>query len=114
MAAALREANADQPVGPAGRPGAGATLRVEGRVRDPRAFASVVVARRNGLPLTLSDLGELSEREREPDSWPASTASSDQLQRLQAAGRQHRQDRRRRQEGHRGAAQEPAQRRRTA
>ena len=37
-------------------------------MRDPKAFADVVVARRNGLALRLADLGQLSEREREPDS----------------------------------------------
>jgi multidrug efflux pump subunit AcrB len=68
VAAALREANADQPVGLLADRHLETTLRVEGRIRDPRAFASVVVARRNGLPVLLSDLGELSEREREPDT----------------------------------------------
>ena len=43
-------------------------LRVEGRVRDPKEFANLVVARRGGLALTLGDLGTLVEREREPES----------------------------------------------
>jgi multidrug efflux pump subunit AcrB len=43
-------------------------LRVEGQVKDPKQFANVVVARRGNLVLTLSDLGTLVEREREPDS----------------------------------------------
>jgi len=43
-------------------------LRVEGRVRDPRQFENVVVAKRGNLSLTLADLGTLVEREREPDS----------------------------------------------
>ncbi|HEX6720542.1 MAG TPA: efflux RND transporter permease subunit, partial [Burkholderiaceae bacterium] len=47
---------------------ADALLRVEGRVRDPRQFADTVVGRRGNLPLTLSDLGTLVEREREPES----------------------------------------------
>jgi len=68
IAQALREANADQPVGLLSDRTQDALLRVEGRVRDPRQFEGVVVARRNGLPLTLADLGTLSEREREPDS----------------------------------------------
>ncbi len=37
-------------------------------MRDPKQFADVVVARRDGLALTLGDLGTLVEREREPDS----------------------------------------------
>ncbi|HYJ97224.1 MAG TPA: efflux RND transporter permease subunit, partial [Burkholderiaceae bacterium] len=65
---ALREANADQPVGLLSDKNADALLRVEGRVRDPRQFADTVVGRRGNLPLTLADLGTLVEREREPDS----------------------------------------------
>jgi len=68
IATALREANADQPVGLLSDSAQDALVRVEGRVRDPRTFADVVVAHRNGLALRLGDLGTLSEREREPDS----------------------------------------------
>jgi multidrug efflux pump subunit AcrB len=68
IATALREANADQPVGLVSSTVQDALLRVEGRIRDPRAFADVVVAHRNGLPLRLGDLGQLVEREREPES----------------------------------------------
>ncbi|MBB4844970.1 multidrug efflux pump subunit AcrB [Paucibacter oligotrophus] len=68
IASALREANADQPVGLLSDRYADAVLRVEGRVRDPKQFTSVVVARRGSLVLTLGDLGTLVEREREPDS----------------------------------------------
>jgi multidrug efflux pump subunit AcrB len=68
IATALREANADQPVGILSDNTQDALLRVEGRVRDPRQFENVVVARRNGLALTLRDVGTLVERERESDS----------------------------------------------
>ncbi|WP_326538343.1 efflux RND transporter permease subunit [Pseudorhodoferax sp.] len=68
IASALKEANNDQPVGLLSDHNRDALLRVEGRVRDPRLFEQVVVARRNGLSLTLGDLGQLVEREREPDS----------------------------------------------
>ncbi len=68
VAAALRAANADQPVGLLSDRTQDAILRVEGRVRDPRDFASTVVARRGGLALTLGDLGTLVEREKEADS----------------------------------------------
>ncbi len=68
ISAALREANADQPVGLLSDANADAILRVEGRVRDPKQFAEMVVARRGSLVLTLKDLGTLVEREREPDS----------------------------------------------
>jgi multidrug efflux pump subunit AcrB len=68
IATALREANADQPVGLLKDATQDTLLRVEGAVRDPRQFEQLVVARRNGLPLTLGDLGQLVEREREADS----------------------------------------------
>jgi len=68
IATALREANADQPVGLIKDSVQDTLLRVEGRVRDPKEFARLVVARRNGLALTLDDLGTLVEREREADS----------------------------------------------
>ncbi|OYU99437.1 MAG: nodulation protein NolG, partial [Burkholderiales bacterium PBB5] len=68
IATALKEANADQPVGLLSDGTQDALLRVEGRVRDPREFANVVVAKRGGLALTLADLGQLVEREKEADS----------------------------------------------
>ena len=68
IATALREANADQPVGLVSDPVQDTLLRVEGRVRDPKQFEGVVVARRNGLALTLGDLGTLVDREKEADS----------------------------------------------
>jgi multidrug efflux pump subunit AcrB len=65
---ALRDSNADQPVGILSDVNQDALLRVEGRVRDPRQFADLVVAKRGNLSLTLGDLGTLVEREKEPDS----------------------------------------------
>ncbi len=68
IAKALAEANADQPVGLLSDQTSDAILRVEGRVKDPKAFGNMVVARRGNLALTLNDLGTLVEREREQDS----------------------------------------------
>ncbi len=68
ISAALAQANADQPVGLVSDPLQDALLRVEGRVRDPRQFEQIVVAKRGNLSLTLADLGTLVEREREPES----------------------------------------------
>ena len=68
ISAALAAANADQPVGLITDNTQDALLRVEGRIRNPRQFESVVVAKRGNLSLTLADLGTLIEREREPDS----------------------------------------------
>jgi multidrug efflux pump subunit AcrB len=69
IASALAAANADQPVGLVSDRTQDALLRVEGRVRDPRQFENLVVAKRGNLSLTLADLGTLVEREREPDSY---------------------------------------------
>jgi multidrug efflux pump subunit AcrB len=68
IATALREANVDQPVGLLSDAKRDSIVRVEGRVREPRQFAELVVARRGALALTLGDLGTLVEREREPES----------------------------------------------
>ncbi|MBI5257032.1 MAG: efflux RND transporter permease subunit [Burkholderiales bacterium] len=68
IATALREANADQPVGLLSDPVQDTLLRVEGKVRDPKQLEGVVVARRGSLSLTLADLGQLIEREKEADS----------------------------------------------
>jgi multidrug efflux pump subunit AcrB len=68
IATALREANADQPVGLLSDPVQDKLLRVEGRVRDPKQFENLVVARRGNLALTLADLGQLVEREKEAES----------------------------------------------
>jgi multidrug efflux pump subunit AcrB len=68
IAKALAEANADQPVGLLSDQTSDAILRVEGRVKDPKSFGQMVVARRGNLALTLNDLGTLVEREREQDS----------------------------------------------
>ncbi|WP_343637182.1 efflux RND transporter permease subunit [Roseateles sp.] len=65
---ALNAANTDAPVGLISNHYDDAMLRVEGKVKDPKQFANVVVARRGDLALTLGDLGTLSERERELDS----------------------------------------------
>ena len=68
VAAGLRDAHADQPVGLLSDATQDAILRVEGRVADPRQFADMVVAQRNALPLRLADLGRVVEREREADT----------------------------------------------
>ena len=68
VAVALREANADVPVGLLSNATQDATVRVEGRLREARQFGGVVVARRGTLALTLADLGTISEREQEPTS----------------------------------------------
>ena len=68
VATALQRANTDVPVGLLTNAREDAIVRVEGKVRDAKAFGDVVVAQRGALVLRLSDLGDLVEREREPDS----------------------------------------------
>ena len=68
VSAVLQRANADSPVGLLTGTKEDAIVRVEGRVRDAKAFADIIVASRNGEVVRLADLGTLVEREREPDS----------------------------------------------
>jgi multidrug efflux pump subunit AcrB len=68
VSTALQRANADMPVGLLTGRKEDAIVRVEGKVKDAKAFADVVVASRNGMVIRLADLGTLVEREREPDS----------------------------------------------
>ena len=68
VSTALQRANADMPVGLLTGKKEDAIVRVEGKVKDAKAFADVVVASRSGQVIRLADLGTLVEREREPDS----------------------------------------------
>src|SRR3954453_7765349 len=68
VSTALQRANADMPVGLLTGTKEDAIVRVEGKVKDAKAFADIVVATRNGSVIRLADLGTLVEREREPDS----------------------------------------------
>jgi multidrug efflux pump subunit AcrB len=68
VSTALQRANADMPVGLLSGRKEDAIVRVEGKVKDAKAFADVVVASRDGMVIRLADLGTLVEREREPDS----------------------------------------------
>ena len=68
VSAALQRANADMPVGLLSGSREDAIVRVEGRIRDVKAFADVVVASRAGQVIRLADIGTLVEREREAES----------------------------------------------
>ena len=68
VAAALKRANTDVPVGLLENRQSEAIVRVEGKLRDPKGFADVVVSTRGGTVVRLADLGTLSEREQEPTS----------------------------------------------
>ncbi|MDN3921611.1 efflux RND transporter permease subunit [Roseateles violae] len=68
IAKALATANNDEPVGVLSDQYRDSMLRVEGRVRDPKRFADLVIAKRGDLVLTMRDLGTLVEREQELDN----------------------------------------------
>src|SRR6187455_328819 len=68
VSTALQRANADMPVGLLSGTKEDAIVRVEGKVKDAKGFADIVVATRNGNVIRLADLGTLVEREREPES----------------------------------------------
>jgi hydrophobe/amphiphile efflux-1 (HAE1) family protein len=68
VSAALARANGDMPVGLLYGSTSEAIVRVEGRVRNAKDFADIVVSTRGGTVVRLADLGLLSEREREPES----------------------------------------------
>lgn len=68
VAAALQRTNADMPVGLLSGSKEDTLVRVEGKVRDAKAFADIVVATRGSAVVRLADLGEVIEREREATS----------------------------------------------
>ncbi|HXD05153.1 MAG TPA: efflux RND transporter permease subunit [Burkholderiaceae bacterium] len=68
VAGAIQRANTDVPVGLLQGSASEAVVRVEGRLRDAKAFADVIVSTRGGTVVRLADVGSLVEREREPDS----------------------------------------------
>jgi CzcA family heavy metal efflux pump len=68
VSAALARANSDVPVGLLYGSSSEAIVRVEGKLRDAKAFGDVVVSTRGGGVLRLADLGTLVEREREAES----------------------------------------------
>ena len=68
VAEALKRSNADEPVGLVSNGTTDAIVRVEGRVRDPKEFAQIVVARTGNSVTTLGDLGQVVETDQEAES----------------------------------------------
>ncbi|MEO6410312.1 MAG: efflux RND transporter permease subunit, partial [Burkholderiaceae bacterium] len=68
VSAALQRANADIPVGLLSGTREDALVRVEGKVRDAKAFGDIVVAQRGSLVVRLADIATLVEREQEQTS----------------------------------------------
>src|SRR2546423_2638589 len=59
VAAALQRTNADMPVGLLSGAKEDTIIRVEGKVRDAKAFADVVIATRDNMVVRLADVGTL-------------------------------------------------------
>jgi hydrophobe/amphiphile efflux-1 (HAE1) family protein len=65
---ALRTANVSVPVGTISNPTAEAIVRVDGRLTAPVDFERVIVARRNGVPIALSQVARVIDGEAERHS----------------------------------------------
>ncbi|MGZ8274339.1 MAG: efflux RND transporter permease subunit, partial [Burkholderiaceae bacterium] len=65
---ALRNSNVSVPVGTISNDTAEAIVRVDGRLAEPGQFNNIIVARRNGTPILLSQVAEVRDAERERQS----------------------------------------------
>src|SRR2546421_3164959 len=65
VVAALKNANVAVPVGSVSNKSAEAIVRVDGRISQPKDFGRIIVARRNGVPILLSQIAEVVDGERE-------------------------------------------------
>ncbi len=65
VVAALQRENADVPAGRVEKGAHEDLVRVKGRIVDPRDFANVVVATRNGTPIRLADVARIEDAQEE-------------------------------------------------
>ncbi len=65
---ALRNANVSVPVGTISNNTVEAIVRVDGRIEDPANFGKIIVARKSGAPILLSQVAEVFDTERERNS----------------------------------------------
>jgi len=68
---ALRRENMDAPSGRVERGNVEQSVRVRGRIRDPREFADIVVASRNGTPIRLGQVARVQDTQEEERSFAA-------------------------------------------
>jgi HAE1 family hydrophobic/amphiphilic exporter-1 len=68
VVSALRNANVSVPVGSIANDTVEKIVRVDGRISRPQDFANIIVARKNGAPILLSQLAEVHDTERERNS----------------------------------------------
>ena len=66
--AAIRDANQDVPAGRITRGQTDAIVRVEGKIKDPAQFGRIIVAQQMGVPVYLSQVADVIDGEKEPDS----------------------------------------------
>ena len=73
---AIRAANQDVPAGRITRGQSDSIVRVEGKIKDPAQFGRIIVAQQGGGPVYLSQVADVIDGEKEPDSISrASTAA---------------------------------------
>ncbi|HTM62603.1 MAG TPA: efflux RND transporter permease subunit [Burkholderiales bacterium] len=65
VVAALKAANISVAVGSVANRSAEAIVRVDGRISQPKDFGRIIVARRNGVPILLSQIAEVVDGEQE-------------------------------------------------
>jgi HAE1 family hydrophobic/amphiphilic exporter-1 len=69
--AALRRENMDTPAGRVEQGNAEQLVRLRGRIVDPRDFATVVVATRNGVPVRLGEVARIEDAQEEERTFAA-------------------------------------------
>ena len=65
---AIRDANQDVPAGRITRGARDAVVRVDGKIKDPSQFGRIIVAQQGGGPVYLSQVAEVIDGEKDPDS----------------------------------------------
>ncbi len=68
VAAAIRAANQDVPAGRITRGQNDSIVRVEGKIKDPAQFGRIIVAMQGSAPVYLSQIADVIDGEKEPDS----------------------------------------------
>ncbi|NKI69943.1 MMPL family transporter [Collimonas pratensis] len=65
---AIQSTNQDMPAGLITRGASEQLVRLEGKMKDPRAFGQIIVARRGGSPVYLDQVAQIADGEREESS----------------------------------------------
>ncbi len=68
VANAIRAANQDVPAGRITHGPSDSIVRVEGKIKDPAQFGRIIVAMQGGAPVYLSQVADVIDGEKEPDS----------------------------------------------